>query len=170
MDEGHAEDASPGERPPIAEQVGLAMRARRRELGLSQRAYAEESGLHKSTVARLESRAGRVALDDLSEALDQAGYELVVVPRGTRVSQPAWCATDLVARTRGGSRFAAHHEVWPAGPGPGWWWVDELWRRNRRRGPQPEWTTEGARGSTRLRLADTYGYGDPPEAWGRGGE
>lgn len=152
------------ERLPVAEQVGLAMRAGRRDLGLSQRAFAEHTGLGKSAVARLESRAGRLALDDVRDALGLAGFELVVVPRGAPVDQPAWCPTDLQARTRGGSRFAAHHEVVRTSMGPGWWWVDELWRRTRRLGPCPEWTTEGARQSPVPPPAQAYGWGDP--VWG----
>lgn len=153
------------ERLPVAHQVGLAMRAGRRELGLSQRSFGDRTGLDKSAVARLETRAGRLALDDVQDALEVAGFELVVVPRGVPVEQPAWCPTDLVARTRGGSRFAAHHAVYRTGLGPLWWWADEFLRPRRRTGPRPEWTTEGARLAGRPpRLGLTYGYGD--RVWG----
>ncbi|KRE61035.1 helix-turn-helix domain-containing protein [Nostocoides sp. Soil756] len=132
------------------EVVGLALRADRRRRGLSQRAYARLRGWSPSWVARLESAAGRLKLDDLVEALEGTGYELAVCetshpredpgdddePRPPPVSGGAalpvpvpadhWDRTELIARVRGGGRrFPAHHLIQQVSYPPNWWWGTE---------------------------------------------
>lgn len=60
----------------VVEEIGLALRAHRRALGLSQRAYALRRGYARSTFARLEAGAGGVKLDDVIAALDGTGFGL----------------------------------------------------------------------------------------------
>lgn len=149
----------------VADEVGLALRAHRRRLGMSQRAYATARGLSRAMLARLEAGAGRMSLSTVVEALDGTGYALHVAyaddgrgphPEGgaaalrigddgdrVPVMEPglvppeAWSPTDLVARVRGGGRrFPAHREVLAVTNPPLWWWMHEFFR-----GPseEPKW-------------------------------
>jgi len=148
----------------VADEVGLALRAHRRQLALSQRAYAAARGLSRARVARLESGAGRMSLDTVVTALHGTGFALHVScaeddgPEpdggagalavkdseghrghltGRRVPREAWVATDLVARVRGGGRrFPAHRQVLAVTNPPLWWWMHEFFK-----GPseEPKW-------------------------------
>ncbi|MBM6404820.1 hypothetical protein JQN72_11255 [Phycicoccus sp. CSK15P-2] len=60
----------------LADEVGLALRAHRRRLRLSQRAYARLRGYSRATLGRLESSAGGHRLDDLVHALQGTGFAL----------------------------------------------------------------------------------------------
>lgn len=60
----------------IVDEIGLALRAHRRELGLSQRAYALRRGYARSTFARLEASAGSARLDEVVTALEGTGFGL----------------------------------------------------------------------------------------------
>lgn len=146
----------------VADEVGLALRAHRRELGLSQRAYAAVRGLSRAMLARLEAGADRMSLATITEALDGTGFQLFVghddgdepppaasaavaqlrsasAPEpGSPVPPPTeWDATDLLARVRGDSRrFPAQREVQAVDSPPLWWWIHEFFS-----GPteEPQW-------------------------------
>jgi transcriptional regulator with XRE-family HTH domain len=145
----------------VADEVGLALRAHRRQLGLSQRAYAVARGLSRAMLARLEASAGQMSLTTVSAALEGTGFRLYVgrddtdepppggsarparLPGqpvsepGRRVAADEWEATDLVARVRGGGRrFPAHREVRAVDNPPLWWWVHQFFS-----GPteEPQW-------------------------------
>lgn len=88
-DDGHTGEADDGrtdvalrpggERPGPAEQVGLALRAFRREHGLSQRALADRWGLCQALVARVERRAGELSMDTSLSLLARAGMTMAVL-------------------------------------------------------------------------------------------
>lgn len=128
----------------LSDSVGLALRDHRRRLGLSQRAYAAVRDRSASHIARLETGAGRFALDDVVEALDGTGFTIALVrcgqddPAALEVVEPgSWPETELVARVRDGSRrFPAHHDTRPVTNPPGWWWHREFFSG---RGPEPQW-------------------------------
>ncbi|MBT9256378.1 helix-turn-helix domain-containing protein [Phycicoccus sp. MAQZ13P-2] len=67
----------------VPHEVGLALRAHRRRLGLGQRAYARHRGWSVSHVARLETRAGDLRLADVLAALGPTGYCLALCHKGT---------------------------------------------------------------------------------------
>ncbi|HLV04118.1 helix-turn-helix transcriptional regulator [uncultured Georgenia sp.] len=139
MGQGTGQDAGPVTFP---EQVGLALRAYRREHGLSQRAFAQLITVPQATVARLERSADRCSLATVCSVLARTGYALAVVD-GDGVPVTEWDVTDLVARDRSGRRFPAHRTVWPVEPGrlgPVWWILHEYLGTGPC-GPQPEWTT-----------------------------
>lgn len=149
----------------VADEVGLALRDHRRQLGMSQRAYALTRGLSRAMLARLEAGAGRMSLDTVVAALEGTGFTLHVAfsadgpdpaPSGgagarsaqdvsagqssvplRRVPPAAWSPTDLVARVRGGGRrFPAHRKVLAVTNPPLWWWMHEFFN-----GPseRPKW-------------------------------
>lgn len=111
---------------------------------MSQRAYAAMRAWSVSRIARLETTAGRFALDDVIEALDGTGFGIALVrwcPDGSSapeiVGPASWPETELVARVRDGSRrFPAHHETRAVINPPSWWWHREFFRGQ---GPEPEW-------------------------------
>ncbi|USQ79138.1 helix-turn-helix domain-containing protein [Ornithinimicrobium faecis] len=129
--------------PSLTEQVGLAVRAWRQRVGLSQRGLAEVLGRSQSMISRLETRAGELPLGTVQEMVELAGFELVVVREGRQIRAADWERTDLVARDRSGRRFPAQRRVYPAKDGPYWWWEQEYLRLSRPLGPQPVWTTVG---------------------------
>ena len=127
--------------PGPAEQVGLALRAFRRERGWSQRALAESWGIPQSLVARAERHAEQLSLDACLALLRRAGVGLAVLgPDGMPVVR--WEETDLLATDRSGRRFPAHRAVRPSTYGPRWWWFHDYFG-GRRPGPAPRWTAEG---------------------------
>ncbi|HSO64898.1 MAG TPA: hypothetical protein VLQ78_07325 [Ornithinibacter sp.] len=83
----------------LGDEVGLAIRADRCRLGLSQRAYASERGLTEAAVIRLESAADSMKLGDIVAALSGTAFMLCLCHR------PLEALPDAVA-------LAAH------GPGP----------------------------------------------------
>ncbi|PYF99003.1 Helix-turn-helix domain-containing protein [Georgenia satyanarayanai] len=130
---------------PVDEQIGLALRAYRRDQGLSQRGLAELVGVPQPTIARLERSPLASSLRTVTSLLATAGYVLAVVDTD---GQPvgAWSMTDLRARDRSGRRFPAHHEVRSVRPGslhPRWWVFHEEMGTGEC-GPQPTWTAEGS--------------------------
>ena len=130
----------------VADAVGLALRDHRRRLGLSQRAYAAVRGRPPVAIARLESSAGSLRLDDVVEALDGTGFALALVKgadgdvgnvAATVVEPGSWPLTELLARVRDGSRrFPAHHETEAVINPPRWWWHREFFVG---KGPEPQW-------------------------------
>ena len=149
----------------VADEVGLALRAHRHGLGTSQRAYARLRGWSKGHGARLEAAAGRLRLDDVTEALRGTGLVLALCrdpsedpphqpapAAGRPTSGPApgpapgpvpvrpedWPRSELVARVRDGSRrFPGHHTAEQVTYPPGWWWASEATTAGSR---APHWT------------------------------
>lgn len=110
----------PEELPPI--DVGAVLRAARQVARLSQRELADELGVSKSTVARLEAGGGAsVTLVDV--ALRTMGCALVGVgPDGLPLRALTW----EPHRDRGGRRYPAHLNVRPVEiPMRDWWY--EFW-------------------------------------------
>ena len=66
------------DRLTVVDEIGLALRAHRRALGLSQRQYAASRGLSRAMLARLEAGAGRMSLDTVVDALRGTGFALQV--------------------------------------------------------------------------------------------
>src|SRR3954469_23875995 len=77
----------------VSDEVGLALRAHRRALGLSQRSYAASRGLSRTMLARLEAGAGRMSLDTVVAALEGTGFVLKV-GFAPLPPQPAGAAVD----------------------------------------------------------------------------
>lgn len=119
----------------VAEQVGLALRGHRRELGQSQRAYAAARGMSRSQLARMEHDASGMKLGDVADALEGTGYCLAVVPVDATPDMD-WDPTDLEARTRDGHRFPANRLVKRSTYGPYWWVYHEMMGTGRC-GPKP---------------------------------
>ncbi|HYN65928.1 MAG TPA: hypothetical protein VES93_03495 [Ornithinibacter sp.] len=65
----------------IGDEVGLALRAERQRLGLSQRAYAAHRGWTLGTVIRLESAADAMKLGDVDAALADTAFQLCLCHR-----------------------------------------------------------------------------------------
>ena len=65
----------------LGEEVGLALRADRQRLGLSQRAYAVHRGWTLGTVIRLETAADAVKLGDVVDALSDTAFQLCLCHR-----------------------------------------------------------------------------------------
>ncbi len=76
-----AEVLSARESLQLADEVGLALRADRQRLGLSQRAYAARRGWTLATVIRLESAAGAMKLGDVDAALEETPFQLCLCHR-----------------------------------------------------------------------------------------
>lgn len=141
----------------VGDQVGLALRATRYRLRLSQRAYAALRGWTASRLARLEVDADRLRLGEVVAALDGTEYLLALchrpvedgppdplapTPAGAALPVPVraahWARTELVARIRDGTRrFPAHHDVQQVGYPPRWWWSTESARAGT---VPPHWT------------------------------
>lgn len=133
------------ERLGLAESVGLALREERRALGMSQRSYAGQRGWSQTHLARLESAAGRLRLDDVVAALESTPFVMTLCrrpgdgstpPAGTAgggalpvpvaVPPDAWPRPELIARVRGGSRrFPGHRRARQVDYPPLWWWNNE---------------------------------------------
>ncbi|WP_392543077.1 hypothetical protein [Oryzobacter telluris] len=73
----------------LPDEVGLAIRADRRRLGLSQRAYATRRQLSAALVARLETRAGDLKLADVIRGLDGTQFALCLCHRPDQGESPA---------------------------------------------------------------------------------
>ena len=65
----------------IGDEVGLALRAERQRLGMSQRAYAAHRGWTLGTVIRLESAADAMKLGDVDAALSDTAFQLCLCHR-----------------------------------------------------------------------------------------
>ena len=132
----------------LRDELVMALRAHRRRLSLSQRAYAETRGWGRGFIARLEADPTTCRLQVLQEALAGTGYRLALVrddpdgPGGVssdprEVGAEEWAAADLVARTGGGSRFPAHQDVHRT-EAP--WWFARQYQCWAAPPPGPAWT------------------------------
>lgn len=65
----------------LADEVGLAFRAERQRLGMSQRAYAAHRGLSLGTIIRLECAADTMKLGDVNAALAGTMFQLCLCHR-----------------------------------------------------------------------------------------
>ena len=118
----------------LADSIGLALRAHRRRMRMSQRTYAQFRDWPRALVSRLESQAGRATLAMVEQALAPTGYALAVVAlpepgseeRVQLVDPSHWPRTELLARVRGGSRrFPGHRDTRLVSSPPWWWWDRE---------------------------------------------
>lgn len=66
-------------------EFGQAVRRAREHRGLHQADLAERLGVTRMTVSRLE-RGGAVSMETAIRALSECGYEVVVVPKFSRVT------------------------------------------------------------------------------------
>ena len=91
---------------------------------MSQREFAQELGISKSRLARLESNAGPQSLEMISEVLMASGFRLEVIDlSGVVRSGDALPATLLELRDASGRRFPAHLEAFPLSYPPLYWFV-----------------------------------------------
>src|SRR5437879_1833026 len=75
-------------RAKLLEGLGVAVRARRTELGLTMRALAKNAGVSERFLVQLEGGVGNISvarLEDLAEALGTTGAELLA--RGARLPE-----------------------------------------------------------------------------------
>lgn len=121
--------------------VSLAIRAHRRQLGLSQRGYASFRGYSASHVARLERTAGDLRLADVMDALRTTGFRLCVTAEAPGPSAPMagptdWPVSELVARDDAGRRLPAHRSASITTTPHSWWFT----RHGYFSGDGPLWT------------------------------
>lgn len=118
----------------LIDHIGLALRAHRSQLGLSQRAYARLRHRSKSAIAKLETQCDQVALSEVMDALTGTGYALQLAKTSDegpeRIALPVapehWDRVELLARVRGGGRrFPAHRPTQQVTVPPKWWWDRE---------------------------------------------
>lgn len=92
--------------------VALLLRAARGDIGVSQREMAARLGVAKSTLARVETAAGRMTLDQADTLLRSLGHSLWVLDReGEPVSTRVWGTSELLLRDHAGRRHPAHATV-----------------------------------------------------------
>jgi len=65
----------------IFEDIGAAIRARRKQLGMTQQDLAEIAGLQRQTISRVEAGNGAVTITTVARIADVVGLDLIVVPR-----------------------------------------------------------------------------------------
>jgi transcriptional regulator with XRE-family HTH domain len=96
------------------------LRAARRLADLSQREFAEKTGLTQSVVARAEHSPHLARVDQFARLLETAGLRLLVVDDEGREFAPE--GEDAAnRRDRGYRRYPAHVDVRPGTDG---WWGD----------------------------------------------
>lgn len=104
----------------VSDEIGLALRAHRRALGLSQRRYAASRGLSRAMLARLEAGAGSMSLDTVVEALRGTGFTLRVgmTPTPPRPTGAAQLDEEVAAKDLADDDAARCVELSRAGPQP----------------------------------------------------
>lgn len=65
----------------IFERIGVAIRARRKQLGMTQLDLAEIAGLQRQTISRVEAGNGAVTIATVARIAAVVGLDLVAVPR-----------------------------------------------------------------------------------------
>ncbi len=96
--------------PPFYRLLALAVRAGRRERGLSQRELARRAGLSVATVARIEGESAVVGVAPLRAVLGVVGLRLAVLrDDGSPFTAASALPLDQAGVVdRGGRRFPAH--------------------------------------------------------------
>ncbi|MEL6280691.1 MAG: helix-turn-helix domain-containing protein [Pseudomonadota bacterium] len=72
----------PPQRVRTPDQIGAALRRRRRALGLTQGQLGERAGLRQATISDLERGAKGVHLKSLCDVMAALGLELIIDQRG----------------------------------------------------------------------------------------
>jgi len=127
---------------PLVAEVGRALRKARRRQRLSQREYAQQLGVSKSRLARLESDAGPQSLEMVSQILTASGFRLKVVDvtRGESPEDGALAAARLELCDASGRRFPAHLDARQLAYPPLYWFFrNGGWNTST---PFPQWTFE----------------------------
>ena len=147
---------------PLVSEVGRALRKARKQRGLSQREFAQQLGISKSRLARLESDAGPQSLEMVCQVLMASGFRLKVIdPEAieTEVIDPEVIETEVIAGSgaeaeeagalaatvvelfdAGGRHFPAHLDAYPLAYPPLYWFVrNGGWITST---PYPQWTYE----------------------------
>ena len=65
----------------IFENIGSAIRTRRKRLGMTQRDLAEIAGLQRQTISRVEAGNGTVTIATVARIAAVVGLDLMVMPR-----------------------------------------------------------------------------------------
>ena len=65
----------------ISQQVGAAIRVRRKQLGMTQQDVAEIAGLQRQTVSRVEAGSEAVTFSSVAHIAAVVGLDLGVTPR-----------------------------------------------------------------------------------------
>lgn len=106
----------------LPDEVGLAIRADRHRLHLSQRAYAVRRRMSSAMVARLETRSGELKLDDVIRALDGTAFVLCLCHRGGEGESPALAGSvpqhEVPRHDPGTGPPTTPGHVEPSGPTP----------------------------------------------------
>ncbi len=111
----------------LGDEVGLALRAERQRLGMSQRAYAAHRGWTLGTVIRLESAADAMKLGDVDAALDGTAFQLCLCHRPPG-HEPGVAVLPAPDSPHSPDSPAADAEPPPSEPPP----ARRPWRRARR--------------------------------------
>jgi transcriptional regulator with XRE-family HTH domain len=126
----------------LVAEVGCALRMARRRRRLSQREFAQQLGVSKSRLARLESDAGTQSLEMVSQVLMASGFRLeVVAASGALLQEDDGLAATLLALCDAtGRRFPAHLEARAVSYPPTYWFVrNGGWLTSK---AFPKWTYE----------------------------
>ncbi len=103
---------------PVVAEVGRALRTARKRRGLSQRDFAQQIGVSKSRVGRLESDAGPQSLEMVSQVLMASGFRLEVIDTsGAKAQQgdaSAAALLDLCDVSGRRFRLTSTHAALPA--------------------------------------------------------
>ena len=125
---------------PLVAQVSRALRVARKRRGLSQRELAQQIGVSKSRLARLESDAGPQSLEMVCQVLMASGFRLEVTDASGSESSAGSPRSLLELTDAGGRRFPAHLAAHRSGYPPPYWFVrNGGWNTSK---AFPEWTYE----------------------------
>ena len=110
---------------PVVAEVGRALRTARKRRGLSQRDFAQQIGVSKSRVGRLESDAGPQSLEMVSQVLMASGFRLEVIDTSGAKPQKGdpSAAALLELCDVSGRRYPAHLDVRSLAYPPTYWFV-----------------------------------------------
>jgi transcriptional regulator with XRE-family HTH domain len=126
----------------LISQISQALRLARSRRGLSQREFAQQIGVSKSRLARLETDAGPQSVDMVCQVLMASDFRLEVIdPSRTESPEGDRSATTLLELCdAGGRRFPAHLSAYRLAYPPLYWFVrNGGWNTTK---AFPEWTYE----------------------------
>jgi transcriptional regulator with XRE-family HTH domain len=126
LDDDHDSDYDyDADATPLVADVGRALRKARRRRGLSQREFAQQLGVSKSRLARLESDAGPQSLEMVCQVLMASGFRLEVIDLSGEKQQAddALAAALLELCDARGRHFPAHLDAYPMGYPPVYWFI-----------------------------------------------